>query len=281
MAVNIWEGAKVDALIEAVTGNNQKLDRNQGAGNAGKALVVGPDGIVAFGNAGMSDNAKIALVNCFLHLGFLDGKGPELIEALQTALWADAKDTRIVYEIPHGTDISNWIIDTQQHAFTLDEDFTFLAKVTVDASGSETTGMFLLDSLSVTSPQVGARCQANISNGNITFRNVFNGGNTGSQSQGAGGTTTGTYLASAEHTIIMVLRNASKTLTVLTYVDGTLDYQEEKVCTDISNTYPSTYYIGKTHGNIERPWLGTVEIYRIYNVALSDSEIERLLNITM
>lgn len=278
MAVNIWEGAKVDALIEAVTGNNQKLDRNQGAGNAGKALVVGPDGIVAFGNAGMSDNAKIALVNCFLHIGFLDGKGPELIEALQTALWADAKDTRIVYEIPHGTDISNWIIDTQQHAFTLDEDFTFLAKVTVNASGSDTTGMFLIDSLSTATPVVGARVQANISNGNIAFRNVFNGGTEGS---GAGGTTTGTYSANAEHTVIAVMRNASKTLTVLTYVDGMLDYQGSATLTNKSTTYPETYYIGKTHSNAERPWLGTVEMYRIYNAALSDSEIERLLNITM
>lgn len=280
MAVNIWEGAKVDALIEAIS-NNQKVDKYQGVNNSGKTLVVGTDGLVTVDNIGLTDAAKIALVNCFLHIGFLDDKGPDLIADLQNALFTGGADSRIVYEISHGTDISDWSIDTQQHAFTLDEDFTFLAKATVDASGSETTGMFLIDSLSVASPQVGARCQANISNGNITFRNVFNGGNTGSQSPGAGGTTTGTYSASAEHTIIMVLRNASKTLTVLTYVDGTLDYQEERVCTDISNTYPSTYYIGKTHSDTERPWLGTVEMYRIYNAALSDSEIERLLNITM
>lgn len=280
MPVNIWEGEKAQALIEAIE-NNQKVDKYQGIGNAGKALVVGADGIVAFGSAGLTDEAKLALINCFLHIGFIDDKGPDLIADLQAALFTGGGDSRIVYEIPHGTDISKWSIDTQQHAFTLDEDFTFLAKVTADASGSETTAMFLLDSLSTETPLAGTRCQANISNGNITFRSTFNGGNNSSQSAGAGGTTTGTYSASAEHTVIMVLRNASKTLTALTYVDGTLDYQDEKACTDVSTTYPSTYYIGKTHSNIERPWLGTVEMYRIYNAALSDSEIERLLNITM
>lgn len=282
MAVNIWEGAKVDALIEAVTGNNQKLDRNQGAGNAGKALVVGPDGIVAFGNAGMSDNAKIAIVNCFLHIGFLDGKGPELIEALQTALWADAKDTRIVYEIPHGTDISNWVIDTQQHAFTLDEDFTFIAKATSNTAGTDTTSMFLLDSLSQETPQVGVRIQAHMSDGKISFRNIFNAGNTsGSSGGGAGWKTSGDYSADEVHNVIFVLRNNNKNLTVRTYVDGVLDYQDDTVCGDRSTTYPETYWIGKVRSGAERPWLGTVEMYRIYNAALSDSEIERLLNITM
>ena len=281
MAVNIWEGEKVDALIGAIS-NNQKVDKYQGVNNSGKTLVVGADGLVTVDNVGLTDAAKIALVNCFLHIGFLDDKGPDLIADLQNALFTGGADSRIVYEISHGTDISDWSIDTQQHAFTLDEDFTFLAKVTSNTAGADTTGMFLLDSLSQATPQVGARIQANISDGKISFRSIFNGGNTtGSSGGGAGWGTSGDYSADEVHNVIFVLRNNNKNLTVRTYVDGVLDYQDDTVCGDRSTTYPETYWIGKVRSGAESPWLGTVDMYRIYNVALSDSEIERLLNITM
>ncbi len=281
MAVNIWEGEKVDALIEAIS-NNQKVDKYQGVNNSGKILVVGADGLVTVDNVGLTDAAKIALVNCFLHIGFLDDKGPDLIADLQNALFTGGADSRIVYEISHGTDISDWSFDTQQHAFTLDEDFTFLAKVTSNTAGADFDSMFLLDSTSQETPPVGARIQANLSNGKISFRNVFNGGNpNGHSGGGAGWVTSGDYSADEVHNVIFVLRNDNKNLTVRTYVDGVLDYQDDTVCGDRSTTYPKTYWIGKVRSGNIKPWLGTVDMYRIYDVALSDSEIERLLNITM
>ena len=188
-------------------------------------------------------------------------------------------DTRIVYEVAPNTDISTWSIDTQQHAFTLDEDFTILANVTTNTAGAEATGMFLLDSQSATTPSVGARIQANISDGNISFRNGFNGGS--GSAGGAGGATTGSYSASTNHNIIFILRNASKALTVMTYVDGVLDYQSTDALAEKQNTYPPTYYIGKNHSDVVRPWFGNVNMFRIYNTALSNAEIGNLLSVTI
>lgn len=87
MGVSIWEGSKAQALIDAIE-NNQKIDKQQGAANAGKALVVGSDGIVGFGNAGMSNKAKIALLTCFRHVAFLDNNS-DYYGALESALLSD------------------------------------------------------------------------------------------------------------------------------------------------------------------------------------------------
>lgn len=85
MGVSIWEGSKAQALIDAVTGA-QKVDKQQGVINAGKALVVGEDGIVGFGFVSLSSDAKQALLNCFRHVAWIDEYGSTYISALEDAL---------------------------------------------------------------------------------------------------------------------------------------------------------------------------------------------------
>ena len=154
MAVNIWEGEKAQALIDAVangsTGGGAKVDKYQGVGCAGKTLVVGSDGMVTFGNAGISDNAKLALIHCLQHMSFLNDEGPVLIERLQTELFSGGNDFRIAYEIPSGTDISAMAFDTHQRSFQVYEDFTFIAKCTINmiSTASQKTAT-LVDSMVV------------------------------------------------------------------------------------------------------------------------------------
>lgn len=222
----------------------------------------------------LSAQLKTALLGCFDHVAWKDDYGRDYYDALYDALYNS--DPRIVYEIPHGTDISDWSIDTEQHAFTLDEDFTFLAKVSWLPSES---GAFLLDSQSVAGAIVGVRIQSGMSdnNTNVYFLNQFNGGTTNS---GAGTRTFNTFPANVSHNVICIMKNDNKNLTIKTYVDGQLEYSDNRTLADKENTYPSTYYIGKNHSDTVRLWTGTVDLYRIYNEALTDSEIATILELT-
>ena len=97
MGVSIWEGSKAQELIDAIA-NAQKIDKQQGTANAGKALVVGSDGLVGFGNAGMSDTAKEALLNCFQHVYFDDG-GKQAYNELRKALYGNEDIYELLYTI--------------------------------------------------------------------------------------------------------------------------------------------------------------------------------------
>ena len=84
MAVSIWEGRKAQDLIDAIT-NTQKVDKQQGTGNAGKALIVGSDGLVVTGDA-ISGSVKTALLKCFRHVAWIDDHGQDYYDELEAAL---------------------------------------------------------------------------------------------------------------------------------------------------------------------------------------------------
>lgn len=84
MAVSIWEGSKAQDLIEAIT-NTQKVDKQQGTGSAGKALIVGSDGLVVTGDA-ISGSVKTALLKCFRHVAWIDDHGQDYYDELEVAL---------------------------------------------------------------------------------------------------------------------------------------------------------------------------------------------------
>ena len=86
MAVSIWEGNKAQALIDAIVGNIEKVNAQQGAGNAGKALIVGEDGIVTTAYTTLSDMAITALLNCFAHVTWSDSYGQQYYDMLEAAL---------------------------------------------------------------------------------------------------------------------------------------------------------------------------------------------------
>ena len=284
MAVNIWEGEKAQALIDAVangsTGSGAKVDKYQGVGYAGKTLVVGSDGMVTFGNAGISDNAKLALIHCLQHMSFLDDKGPELIERLQTELFSGGNDSRIAYEIPSGTDISAMAFDTHQRSFQVYEDFTFIAKCTINMSATSLDSVSLVDSMVVvpgTSLLKGIRIIAQKRNGKLSFTTFFNGWPAGGG--GAGGTTPG-FSLDDEHSVIFIIKNQSKKVTVKTYVDGTLSLNNTETLDDKAGDI-ITYHVGENAAKTYMPWPGTIEMFRFYNVCLNNSEIEYLLNISL
>lgn len=94
MGVSIWEGSKAQELIAAIEQTN-KIDKQQGTANAGKALVVGNDGIVVPMNNGITSDIKIALLNCFQNVAWVNQQGQNYYDALQDALYAEATIVRI------------------------------------------------------------------------------------------------------------------------------------------------------------------------------------------
>ena len=64
-----------------------KVDADQGTANAGKALVVGTDGIVATGEAGVPDAVKTALLDIAQHVAYIDDQGQSYYDALYAALY--------------------------------------------------------------------------------------------------------------------------------------------------------------------------------------------------
>lgn len=103
MAVSIWEGNKAQELINAVL-QTDKVDKQQGTANAGKALIVGSDGLVGFGNVGLSDNAKTALINCLKHVAWVDENGLDYVDALEEALGLEPSSSLIYdWDVSSGT----------------------------------------------------------------------------------------------------------------------------------------------------------------------------------
>lgn len=84
MAVSIWEGSKAQALIDAIA-NTQKVDKQQGTESAGKALIIGNDGLVVPGDA-ISGSVKTALLKCFRHVAWIDDHGQDYYDELEAAL---------------------------------------------------------------------------------------------------------------------------------------------------------------------------------------------------
>ena len=75
---------EVDDLNSAI---GEKIDQQQGSGNAGKALVVGSDGLVTTGEAGIPDAVKSALLNLVQHVAYTDEHGSTYFEVLRVALY--------------------------------------------------------------------------------------------------------------------------------------------------------------------------------------------------
>lgn len=75
--------AQATATAQALAGKVAVL---QGSGNAGKALVVGADGNVTTGEAGVSNEVASALLACFRNVAWLSGDGSTYYDALAAAL---------------------------------------------------------------------------------------------------------------------------------------------------------------------------------------------------
>lgn len=67
--------------------DNSKIPTQQGSANAGKALVVGRDGVVTTGDAGIPDAVKVTLLDLLRHVAYIDDQGQAYYNALYTALY--------------------------------------------------------------------------------------------------------------------------------------------------------------------------------------------------
>lgn len=80
-----------DAQKAIGRGNIDAVALKQGAANAGKALVVGNDGNVTLGQAGISDDVAQALLDLLRHVAYTDGQGQTYYKALRDALYGGIK----------------------------------------------------------------------------------------------------------------------------------------------------------------------------------------------
>ena len=86
--VNVALEGKADAAsTEAALAG--KVNVAQGSAQAGKALVIGDDGNVTTGEAGIPDAVKTALLEIFKHVAYVDASGQTWYEALEEALRVD------------------------------------------------------------------------------------------------------------------------------------------------------------------------------------------------
>lgn len=282
MSVNIWEGAKADALIEAVANgqNGQKVDKQQGTNNAGKVLAIGSDGLVTPAYSIMPDTVKLALVNCFENVYWKNADGEQVYgKALKDALFSNAVDSRVIYEIPYGVNPGSLPMDTgvPVRKDTANEDFTILIKGTWVPNQAIA---ILLDA-DARNPETGVvsgamRIRSYVDSNGAHFRAWYkNGIQTDADTQGVD--------ATVNHDIIIIVRNFSKHLFINTYVDGNLLYSYDDLITNPGEMVNN--YIINIIGSDGRPhpWTGTYELFKVFNVALSNQEINELVgtNITV
>lgn len=94
----LFSNDKADEIISAIA-QGDKVSRQQGAGNVGKALVVGEDGYVTTANTTLSDTAIAALLNCFAHVTWVDAYGQNYYDILEAALKENSYSNKKSYTI--------------------------------------------------------------------------------------------------------------------------------------------------------------------------------------
>lgn len=88
-SISITYGRGLMAVDKAA--REDKVDKQQSPSDVGKVLVVGSDGILKPIDIadGISDAARLALLNCFTHVAWIDDQGQTAYNALEAALFAD------------------------------------------------------------------------------------------------------------------------------------------------------------------------------------------------
>lgn len=155
MAVSIWEGNKAQSLIDAIK-QTDKVDKRQGTANAGKALVVGDDGLIGFGNAGISDEAKLALLACFQNVVWNTDQGKILYDDLRDALLGRGS-SHVLYELPSETVFTGTnFINTGIAVLEEDRSYSYTIDFTENASfESVPTDMYVIQCMYEQSPYAG------------------------------------------------------------------------------------------------------------------------------
>jgi len=279
MAVNIWEGNKAQALIDAIA-SNEKISKQQGTGNSGKVLVVGSDGDVVPTYNILPDAVKNALMDCFSHVIWDSDKGESTYgKALRDALYdtspSPTPTSGLVYELPSGVDANYFSTNTGVEVFDTNagEEFTILVKGTWEKAivDNAVAQSFVLDARS-SSNGVMVRIQTDISNDGTTvaFRSTY---------AQAGGSTQ-RHSVDGTYNVVFIQRYSSNILTIKTYVDGVLEYSFNNTVTHIM-VPGSDYAIGNNHTKgLSKTFTGSYDFIKIYDTALSDEEIATIVGVS-
>lgn len=241
-------------------------------------LIAAIEGLAGSGNSGMSDAAKAALINCFLKVAWVDDSGANLIQALTTALYGgDAPvDSRIIYELESGTDLNGRVINTGVPVPTYSENFTLIARATLRAKTSgDTTASMLFGSggLSETTKATIRGC-VDYSNGICQFVTNYMYSDAYANSNNIS--------AYENHELLWIIRNNAGTASKYLFVDSNLILNKsESISAYSERTSGSNIILGSHMASQPASFNGTVSMFRIYNKALTNSELEALLGITI
>lgn len=161
MGVSIWEGSKAKELIDAISKTN-KIDKDQGIANAGKALVVGSDGLVTPANVGITDSIKSALMLCFENVAWAPTDGSDYIEALRSALYEQTpvvEDWTWKYEASSGELLSNFegISESTMPTGASETLVDGILRLTQQAIGTGLTSRFTLSNTTNTKAKLSAK----------------------------------------------------------------------------------------------------------------------------
>lgn len=278
MTVSIWEGNKAQALIDAVA-NTQKIDKQQGVANAGKALIVGNDGIVGLGEVGLTDKAKAALLNLLRNVAYTDEHGRDYYNNLYEALYDGVTpiDPTLVYSLsgPRAFNGTSDVVNTGVSPFGVDSDWTLLYDIdenfvqayTVDGTYTPV----LLNSMLVANPWPGVQVVRRFDNNahlhqinlwNISYRISIGGSDINNIKCAV------THVKGNEPNIVFIYLNGSQMQP--TRSDGSFTF----------TPYEFNMCIGATSDSNGRHfWKGTVNKLQVYNKVLDSNEIKTLLEI--
>lgn len=244
-------------------------------------LIAAIVGLAGSGNSGMSDAAKAALINCFLKVAWTDDSGADLIQALTTALYGgDAPvDNRLVYELKN-TDISNIAIDTGVPVFQLGENFTILAHVTMNQwPASKTSAGHILNHRDMSTGTIRLAVEKPDNEikfvGNVMYSDYY--------MNDISGYAGGTISPNISHEIVWMVRMRGTVAKKVLHIDGVKAIsKEENISSQASGkTFTGNYFISgaKNTTSLTYAFPGTAKLIRIYNDALSASEIESIMGL--
>lgn len=240
----------------------------------GSARAVSSGGVFeALQSAGLQEDAKQALLACFKHVAWIDEQGRQYYNALKEALNIDPS---LVYEINFGTDLSNRTFDTGISAFGIDDDFTILASIKVLPIPTPTTSTshVLINNGTIGNRNI-LRLSFDEKNGIDYFVTNYAYGDSYQDKY-----TPGTVYANVEHDVIWAIRNQNRQLKKQLYIDGTIRVNKtDDLAQYASSVFSGNYTIGGYTASSPAPIGAVVNLFRIYDTALSASDINSMLNI--
>lgn len=276
----------LDETLEQIDSEfDSKVDKQQDVADKGKALIIGDDGIVVAGEAGIPNSVKVALLDCIAHVVWSDSHGQDYYDALEEALYPEPPepDPTLLYNLENTVfDGVDDIINTGINVMNSDVDWTLIFDITDQPPAqtiSETYTPILFNDMLYVSPWPGVQIiKRHDSPEPPRFQvNLWN----------------KTYFCdmdlTTDHRIKCCITHSANNAPVIphVYIDGSsvsmIDRWPNRVFefTSLSSDFYAT--VGNSIDNrtgSERTfwWKGIVHMLKIYNRVLTNQEIIDLLS---